>query len=59
MMTPEVKAAIDELLAWYDRDGSVGGIVDPIERLRELSTQHTEQPVDWPTEPSITPTASA
>jgi hypothetical protein len=31
---PDLLAACEAILQWYDRDGSVGGIVDPIEDVR-------------------------
>lgn len=29
-----LRAACEEVIEWYDRDGSVGGLVDPIDSLR-------------------------
>ncbi len=32
----EIREACVSLLAWYDRDGSVGGLADPIEDCRAV-----------------------
>jgi hypothetical protein len=40
----ELLAACQALLDWYDRDGSVGGIVDPIEDVRAAVNKATGAP---------------
>lgn len=41
-MTDELRSAAERVIDWYDRDGSVGGIVCPIEELRKLLAEHPE-----------------
>ena len=42
-LTAEVKEVVEAglaLVTWYDRDGSVGGLCDPIEDMRAILAKH-------------------